>query len=50
VDQFCESLYVERMGAQVFGHYSPHGNSRFAFSIKDDLVRWLDPKPLPYRG
>lgn len=50
VEQFCESLYVERMGAQVFGHYSPHGNSRFAFSIKDDLAQWLDPKPLPYRG
>ena len=31
------------------GHYSPAGNHFFAYSIKDKVVDWLDPKPLPYR-
>ncbi len=31
------------------GHYSPAGNHFFAFSIKDKVVDWLEPKPLPYR-
>ncbi len=32
------------------GHYSPAGNHFFAFSIKDKIVNWLDPKPITYRG
>ena len=31
------------------GHYNPAGNHFFAYSIKDSMVEWLDPKPLPYR-
>ncbi|MBM4088834.1 MAG: hypothetical protein FJ276_05295 [Planctomycetes bacterium] len=31
------------------GHYSPAGNHFFAYAIKDTVVDWLDPKPLPYR-
>jgi len=31
------------------GHYSPAGNHFFAYAIKDKVVDWLDPKPLPYR-
>jgi hypothetical protein len=31
------------------GHYSPAGNHFFAYSLKDSMVDWLDPKPLPYR-
>ncbi|NQT12661.1 MAG: hypothetical protein HQ582_07930 [Planctomycetes bacterium] len=31
------------------GHYSPAGNHFFAYALKDRLVDWLDPKPLPYR-
>ena len=31
------------------GHYSPAGNHFFACAIKDKVVDWLDPKPLPYR-
>ena len=31
------------------GHYSPTGNHFFAFSLKDHVVNWLGPKPLPYR-
>ncbi len=31
------------------GHYSPTGNHFFAYSLKNHVVEWLDPKPLPYR-
>ena len=31
------------------GHYNPAGNHFFAYAIKDRVVDWLDPKPLPYR-
>lgn len=31
------------------GHYNPRGNHLFAYSLKDRIVDWLDPKPLPYR-
>jgi hypothetical protein len=32
------------------GHYSPAGNHFFAYSLKDSVVEWLDPKPISYRG
>ena len=50
VEQFCEKLYVERAGAQVFGHYNPYGNMVFAMTIRRPLIDWLDPKPPAYRG
>jgi hypothetical protein len=31
------------------GHYSPAGNHFFAFSIKEMIIDWLDPKPVTYR-
>ncbi len=31
------------------GHYNPAGNHFFAYTLKDRVVEWLDPKPLPYR-
>ena len=31
------------------GHYSPVGNHFFAYSIKDRIVEWLDPKPITYQ-
>ncbi len=31
------------------GHYNPAGNHFFAYTLKDRVVDWLDPKPLPYR-
>ena len=31
------------------GHHSPAGNFFTAQAIKDQVVRWLDPPPLPYR-
>jgi hypothetical protein len=30
------------------GHYSPVGNHFFAYSIKDRIIKWLDPKPITY--
>ena len=30
------------------GHYAPAGNFFFAQALKDIIVDWLDPKPLPY--
>jgi len=41
------SAYMKRY---FIGHYSPAGNHFFAYSLKDRIVDWLDPKPLPYRN
>jgi hypothetical protein len=38
--------YVDRY---YIGHYTPRGNHFFAYAIKDDVLGWLDPKPLAYR-
>jgi hypothetical protein len=32
----------------LIGHYNPAGNHFFAFSIKDKMVEWLNPKPITY--
>ena len=37
--------YIKRY---FIGHYSPAGNHFFAYSIKDRIVDWLDPKPITY--
>ena len=31
------------------GHYNPAGNHFFAYSLKGNIVDWLEPKPMPYR-
>lgn len=31
------------------GHYTPSGNHFFAFSIKPQIVKWLNPKPITYQ-
>jgi hypothetical protein len=31
------------------GHYNPAGNHFFAYSIKDQIIKMLDPKPVTYR-
>jgi hypothetical protein len=41
--------YGEYMKQYFIGHYSPRGNHFFAYSIKDTVVRWLDPKPVTYQ-
>jgi hypothetical protein len=41
VDQFLEQYYM--------GHHKPAGNFLAAWALKDSMVNWLEPKPLPYR-
>ncbi|NJK96323.1 MAG: hypothetical protein HC905_16685 [Bacteroidales bacterium] len=38
----------EYMDRYFIGHYTPAGNHFFAYSIKDKIVDWLDPKPITY--
>jgi len=38
------------MARYSIGHYSPAGNHFFAYSIKDTIVAWLEPKPITYRN
>ena len=38
--------YIKRY---YIGHYSPIGNHFFAYSIKNRIVEWLDPKPITYQ-
>jgi hypothetical protein len=49
INAFCERFYVARAGAQVFGHYNPHGNFWFAYAIRGELLDWLRPKPPAFR-
>jgi hypothetical protein len=37
------------MKRYYIGHYNPAGNHFFAYSIKDAIVNWLNPKPITYR-
>ena len=37
------------MKRYFIGHYRPNGNHFFAYSIKDKIVNWLDPKPITYK-
>jgi hypothetical protein len=41
--------YDEYLKQFFIGHYNPRGNHFFAYSIKDKVVEWLDPKPITYR-
>ena len=49
LEPYLERFYIERAGAQVFGHYNPYGNFWFAHSMRDELVEWLSPKPPAYQ-
>jgi len=42
--------YPEYLKQYFIGHYGPRGNHFFAYSIKDRVVEWLDPKPITYRN
>ena len=45
------SLSVDDYFSRYFiGHYNPTGNHLFAYSLKDHLVNWLNPKPITYRN
>jgi hypothetical protein len=41
LDEYMERYFI--------GHYKPAGNHFFAYSIKDTIVNWLDPKPITYQ-
>ena len=41
IDTYLARYYI--------GHHTPAGNFFFAWAIKDHIVEWLDPPPLPYR-
>ncbi len=41
--------YDEYQKLHFIGHYNPQGNHFFAYSVKDTIVKWLDPKPITYR-
>lgn len=41
--------YQDYMKQYFIGHYTPHGNHFFAYAIKDQVVQWLDPKPITYQ-
>lgn len=40
IDQYLRPFYN--------GHHTPRGNFFTAWALKDRIVQWLDPKPLPY--
>jgi hypothetical protein len=53
VDDFKKNFkipYSDYMKRMSIGHYNPAGNHFFAYAIKNTIVEWLDPKPLPYRS
>jgi hypothetical protein len=41
--------WEDYMKQYFIGHYNPTGNHFFAFSIKDKVIQWLEPKPTPYQ-
>jgi hypothetical protein len=46
----CFRLTYEQYRQRYFiGHYNPSGNHFFAYSIKNTVVEWLDPKPITYQ-
>ena len=42
--------YDDYLKQYFIGHYNPRGNHFFAYSIKDTVVNWLEPKPITYRN
>lgn len=48
--QQSKLAYPDYMKQYFIGHYNPAGNHFFAYSIKDRMVEWLDPKPVTYRN
>ena len=51
VDHARSNQTLQMYMSQYFiGHYNPRGNHFFAYSIKNRVVEWLDPKPITYRN
>jgi hypothetical protein len=38
------------MKVYFIGHYNPRGNHFFAYSLKEKVVAWLEPKPITYQN
>lgn len=41
--------YVKKYMVNGHGHFNPLGNHFFAYSLKDKIIDWLDPKPMTYQ-
>ena len=41
--------YGDYLKQYFIGHYNPKGNHFFAYSIKGNVVEWLDPRTITYR-
>ena len=41
--------FADYMKLYFIGHYNPRGNHFFAYSIKNKVVEWLNPKPITYQ-
>jgi len=48
LEDYVARYYINPAGSAVFGHYNPLGNLFYAFSIKDEVVDWLNPRPPAY--
>ncbi|MDT8302136.1 MAG: hypothetical protein RQ760_11680 [Sedimentisphaerales bacterium] len=54
-DAFAEDYKKYRVDIEQYlapfynGHHTPRGNFFTAWAIKDSVIKWLNPKPLPYR-
>ena len=48
VQEYLGRLFLHPAGAAVFDHYGPTGNHLYAFSIKNELIDWLEPSPPAY--
>jgi hypothetical protein len=52
---FEQEFARSKMGTEEFiarhyiGHHTPAGNHFTAMAMKDAVVKWLEPKPSPYR-
>ncbi len=42
--------YEAYLKLYFIGHYNPRGNHFFAYSMKDAVVKWLNPKPITYQN
>lgn len=49
IEKYIARYFIQAAGAAVFGHYNPTGNHFCAFSIKNEMVEWLNPNPPAYR-
>jgi hypothetical protein len=47
--QRYQGAFSDYMKQYFIGHYNPRGNHFFAYSIKQKVVEWLDPRPITYR-